>query len=270
MDCLTHVLFFQGLQSAPLKILELKPAWCLDAALEQGPMLEQTPTAQSHLRNHQRWRSLHGTWRRFAPCINFVFQHQRYQGRCSWNRMLWEFNYKYVPGKPRHKLGMEKGGAFRNLESQVWWVVIFRTSAFHLLPLRRATRWIWCQSCLHHCCHGNVRLSQDVRSHIFLCVVIFQESNKFVSNWMRSASIKLTQPFWRSFHLQTNCSAMGSLNNSKIIANHKGSKYRAWVTDLAFLHFEVQDGEEFPLRSPGTVLESQGCRDGQGASVGSS
>lgn len=87
---------------------------------------------------------------------------------------------------------------------------------------------------------------------------------------MRLASIKLTQPFWRSFHLQRNCSAMGSLNNSKIIANHKGSKYRAWVIDLAFLHFEVQDGEEFPLRSPGTVLESQGCRDGQGASVGSS
>lgn len=91
----------------------------------------------------------------------------------SWNRLLWEFNYKYVPGKPRHKLGMEKGGAFRNLESQVWWVVIFRRSAFHLLPLRRATRWIWCQSCLHHCCHGNVRLSQDVRSYILLCVVIF-------------------------------------------------------------------------------------------------
>lgn len=103
----------------------------------------------------------------------FFFQHQLYQGRFSWNRLLWEFNYKYVPGKPRHKLGMEKGGAFRNLESQVWWVVIFRRSAFHLLPLRRATRWIWCQSCLHHCCHGNVRLSQDVRSYILLCVVIF-------------------------------------------------------------------------------------------------
>ena len=59
------------------------------------------------------------------------------------------------------------------------------------------------------------------------------------------------------------------MNNCKIISNHNGSHYRARATNVVVLPFEVQDGEEFPLRSPGAVLESQGCRDGQGAGVGS-
>lgn len=47
----------------------LVPGCCIGTGSKVGT----DSNAQPHLRNHQRWRSLHGTWRRFAPCINFFF-----------------------------------------------------------------------------------------------------------------------------------------------------------------------------------------------------